>query len=174
MLDLNSMLSVIIGGAIPLCTQLVIFYVSNRESNENKKLVKIQLATNIVIKLTNFINDSYEYIKSPIVTNNDGHDVRVHGIRPSFSLDNGIDLNFLNKDLTFRILVIPNRIKYIECKLDQYFYDLSPDSDEFINIANNEYKDILIEVISIREQVCQLFDFPMDKIYDMSDIYSAP
>ncbi|HEM6865087.1 TPA: hypothetical protein U2I29_001551 [Providencia rettgeri] len=171
MLDLNSAISVIIGAAIPLSTQLVMFYVSNRDSNKNKKSVNIKLAINIVIKLTNFINDSYEYIKSEIISDNEQGWIRVHGVTPSFNLGDDETLNFLNKDLSFRISVIPTRIKYIESDMSLFYSNVFPDDFDYIKRSNNLYAELTIEAIEIRNQICDEYKLPKDKLFDLSDLY---
>lgn len=171
MLDLNSAISVIIGAAIPLSTQLVMFYVSNRDNNKNKKSVNIKLAINIVIKLTNFINDSYEYIKSEIIPDNEQGWIRVHGVTPSFNLGDDETLNFLSKDLSFRISVIPTRIKYIESDMSLFYENVSSDDFDYIKRSNDLYTELTIEAIEIRNQICDEYKLPKDKLFDLSDLY---
>ncbi|MEZ2685186.1 hypothetical protein ACBQ20_10330 [Proteus vulgaris] len=170
---MDNLLSFILGVSAPIITQLVAHYVSNRESNRNKKLENIRLAITTVIELTELINQCYEYIKSPIHTDNDGRHMREHNCYPTFKPKNELDLKFINSDLSFRISILPTRLKYIKDNISLYYDNVSLDDDKIFVYSNDLYKEFTVELIDIREKICKEYKLPKDKLFDLSDLYGA-
>ncbi|MEQ4694493.1 hypothetical protein [Providencia manganoxydans] len=92
---------------------------------------------------------------------------------PEFSLDDDTILNCLNKDLSFRVSVIPTRIKYIESNMSLFYENVFPDDFDYINRSNDLYTELAIEVTEIRNQICNEYELPKDKLFDLSDLYGS-
>lgn len=172
MSDLNNLLSFSVGVAAPLITQFVMYYITNKHNNRKIKMEDVNSAINIIIQLTDFINDSYEFIKSQYVTNNDGHTVRIGGDAPEFNYNNDLDLKFLDEKTAFSIAVLPTRIKYIKNQVSVYFEYTDLEDIEYMEYEKKLYSDLLNEVIEIRAKICNRFKLPEDKLFDLSNVYS--
>ncbi|MEM8028245.1 hypothetical protein Q4R25_16945 [Morganella morganii] len=171
MSDLNNLLSFSIGVAAPLVTQFVMYYITNKHNNRKIKMEDANSAINIIIQLTDFINDGYEFIKSQYVTDNDGHTVRIGGDAPEFNYSSDLDLKFLDKKTAFSIAVLPTRIKYIKNIISLHFEYTNLEDVEYMQYNEKLYGDLLNEVIEIRTKICNKFNLPKDKLFDLSNVY---
>ncbi|MEM7935566.1 hypothetical protein Q4R55_19500, partial [Morganella morganii subsp. sibonii] len=78
---------------------------------------------------------------------------------------------FRNSLTAFSIAVLPTRIKYIKNIISLHFEYTNLEDVEYMQYNEKLYGDLLNEVIEIRTKICNKFNLPKDKLFDLSNVY---